>query len=120
MKNFNLELSIYGNDTMELYKFDLDNILTFFINGGMNLLKFYNSLLTAEDLNLLTYGYAEFLDLENQTYLFYHNPNYVGFDNNQKKKKIKISANNFPFIINAIMYIVLLLVDIFFLFRLQK
>ena len=116
----NFELSIYGNDTMELYKFDFDNILTFFINGGMNLLKFYNSLLTAEDLNLLTYGYAEFLDLENQTYLFYHNPNYVGFDNNQKKKKIKISANNFPFIINAIMYIVLLLVDIFFLFRLQK
>ena len=113
-------LSIYGEDKFEIYKYDLDNILTFFINGGINLLKAYDFLLKENELNKLTYGYAEFLDLENQTYLFYQNPNFVGFDQNQKKKNIKISANNFPFIINAIMYIVLLLVYIFFLFRLQK
>ena len=69
--NNNLELSIYGNDTMKLYKFYLNNILNFFINFGINLLKFYNYLLSEEDLNLLTYGYTEFLDMENKTYLFY-------------------------------------------------
>ena len=116
----NFELSIYGEDKFEIYKFDIDNILTFFINGGINLLKAYDFLLKEKELNKLTYGYAEFLDLENQTYLFYQNPDFVGFDDNQKKKNIKISANNFPFIINAIMYIFLLLVYIFFLFRLQK
>ena len=119
-KKNNFELSIYGVDKLETYKFDLDNILTFFINGGINLLKSYDFLLNEKELNKLTYGYAEFLDLENRTYSFYQNPNFVGFDNNQKKKNIKISANNFPFIINAIMYIILLLVNIFFLFRLQK
>ena len=72
---------------MEVYKFDLDNILTFFINGGINLLKSYNYLLNAKDLNNLTYGYVEFLDLESQTYLFYQNPSITGFSESQKKKE---------------------------------
>ena len=98
----------------------MDNILTFFINGGINLLKSYEALLNSEKLNKLTYGYIEFLDLENQTYSFYQNPNIVGFTNEQKKSKINTSANNFPFIINAIIFIILLLVYIFFAIRLHR
>ena len=86
-KYYNFELSIYGHNDMEVYKFDLDNILTFFINGGINLLKSYNYLLNAKDLNNLTYGYVEFLDLESQTYLFYQNPSITGFSESQKKKE---------------------------------
>ena len=119
-KYYNFELSIYGHNDMEVYKFDLDNILTFFINGGINLLKSYNYLLNTKDLNNLTYGYVEFLDLESQTYLFYQNPSITGFSESQKKKKNKISVNNFPFIINAIIFIILLLVYIFLLIRLHR
>ena len=119
-KKYNFELSIYGNDKMEIYNFDLNNILSFFINGGINLLKSYNFLLTSKELNKLTYGYIEFLDLENQTYLFYQNPSISGFTDDQKKSKIKNSANNFPFILNAIIFIALFLVYAFFLIRLHR
>ena len=119
-KKYNFELSIYGENNTEIYYFDLNNILTFFINGGINLLKSYNFLLNSTNLDSLTYGYIEFLDLENQTYNFYQNPSIVGFSNELKQSKIKNSANNFPFIINAIIYIALFLVYSFFLIRIHR
>ena len=119
-KKYDFELSIYGNDDTEIYNFDLNNILTFFINGGINLLKSYDFLLNTKDLNKLTYGYIEFLDLENQTYIFYQNSSISGFNDEQKQNKIKNSANNFPFIINAIIFIILFLVYSIFLIRLHR
>ena len=119
-KKYDFALSIYGTNSMEIYNFDLNNIITFFINGGINLLKSYTSLLNDEELNNLSYGYVEFLDLENQAYLFYNNPNICGFNEEQKKSNIKTSANNFPFIINAIIFVALFLVYSFFLIRLHK
>ena len=119
-QKYDFKLSVYGESKKEVYKFDLDNILTFFINEGINLLKSYEFLLNSKELNELTYGYAEFLDLENQTYTFYQNPKIVGFTNKQKKSQMKTSANNFPFILNAIIFIILLLVYIFFVIRLHR
>ena len=117
---YTFELSIYGSDDMEVYEFDLDNILTFFINGQINLLKKYNDLLNEKNLDKLTYGYAEFLDLENQTYLFYQNNKIRGFKDGEKKNQIKNSANNFPLIINSIIFVILLLAYAFFLVKLYQ
>ena len=41
-KKNNIELNIYGYVNKEYYQFNLDNLITFFINSGINLMEKYS------------------------------------------------------------------------------
>jgi hypothetical protein len=49
LQKYEIEFNIYGIDDKEKYSFDFDNLLTYFVNSEINLLKEYPTLL--DELN---------------------------------------------------------------------
>ena len=112
-KKYNIELRVYGSEEKESYQYNMDNLITFFINSGIKILEKYsnftqNIIETREQIDLLVYGINELFDLIDQTYQFY-NSDLNGFRGEEKNKKINKIINNFPliFIINTLLLIIL-------------
>ena len=122
-KNHNIGLNIYGTDKNEEYKFNLDNILYYIINGGINVVKEHGSLLIktiqANKLNPLSFGYNELIDLQNITYLYFIS-DIDGFTNEEKTKKVRTYSNNFTLISNSIILLVLLIIYIIYIINIHK
>ena len=116
-KRYDVELSTYGSQIKEIYQFKLDNLLTYFINIGNNIIKNYFNFLSAKLMSSIIYEY-ELDDFLNQTYLYY-NSDIDGFKNKEKKQKIK-HFNNFPigFIINGLILLIYLILCALYLFKL--
>ena len=112
-KKYNIELRVYGSEEKESYQYNMDNLITFFINSGIKILEKYsnftqNIIETREQIDPLVYGINELFDLIDQTYQFY-NSDLNGFRGEEKNKKINKIFNNFPliFIINTLLLIIL-------------
>ena len=92
-KRHETELTIYGTKSKEKYQFNLDNLLTFFVNSGINVLNNYNSFLERLNLNPTksidpqTIGLDELFDFVEQTYLYFIS-DIDGFKGEEKNDKI--------------------------------
>ena len=112
-KKYNIELRVYGSEEKESYQYNMDNLITFFINSGIKILEKYsdftqNIIETREQIDPLVYGINELFDLIDQTYQFYYS-DLNGFKGEEKNKKINKVFNTFPliFIINTLLLIIL-------------
>ena len=111
-KKLNVYLSIYGGNHKEHYEYNLDNFLLYVINSGINILDSHSYLLNegnkANEFNInnLSFGYNELLDLQNQT-LYYFFSDLNGFNNNEIKKKIESISNFYPLICNTVFSLLL-------------
>ena len=123
-KKFIIGLDIYGHEDKEYYEYNLENILIYFVNSGIFALKSHNILLdkskeTTKDIDPLSFGFNELLDLENQTYLFFIS-DFNGFSNQEKIRKIKYISTIFPLILNSILLSLILIIYIIFILRLNN
>ena len=112
-KRYNVELRVYGSEEKEVYQYNLDNLITFFINSGIKILEKYDSFIerineTKEQIDPLVYGINELLDLIDQTWQYYFS-DLNGFKGEEKTKKINKIYNNVPiiFIINTFLSIII-------------
>ena len=126
-KEHDLELNIYGTNEKEKFKFNLDNLLTFFINSGINLISNYpvfkQKLLEngKKSIDPNTYGFNELNDLIEASYNFFVS-DIDGFEGDEKKKRIKKIFNEFPLPLfcNGIILIVILFIYSIFIFRINN
>ena len=123
-KKFNIGIDIYGYEEKEQYELDLENILIYIINSGILSLKSHNILLnkskeSTKNIDPLSFGYNELLDLENQTYLFFKSE-LNGFSNEEKAKKIENISSIFPLILNSIFLALILIIYIIFILKLNN
>ena len=114
-KKNDIELNIYGYLNKEYYQFNLDNLITFFINSGINLMEKYYFYL--EELNKVkpksidpnTFGLEELDDLVELAY-FYYFSDIDGFKGEDKKERIAKVFKNFQigFIFSGISLVLIL------------
>ena len=126
LQKYEVEFNIYGIDDKEKYSFDFDNLLTYFVNSEINLLKEYPTLI--EELNKtknqsispLIFGINELDNLVEQTYNFF-NSGIKGFQKEEKDEKIRDIFQNLLiwFIPSSIILIIILGLYIFFTLRLN-
>ena len=67
-KKFDIELRVYGSEEKEKYQYNMDNLITFFINSGIKILEkyasFFRSIIESkEQIDPLVYGVNELFDL---------------------------------------------------------
>ena len=112
-KKYDIELRIYGSEEKEKYQYNMDNLITFFINSGIKVKEKYDGILdivktTKKQIDPLEYGVYELFDLIDQTYQYY-NSDLNGFRGEEKTKKINKIFTNFPyiFIINTLLLIII-------------
>ena len=116
-KKYIIGLDIYEVNNNEIYKLNNDNLLNYFVNRGIHLLKIYPSLLNyfsfKETHNLepieINSELNELNNLANQTY-FYCISDLNGFIGEEKNKKINEILFNFPI---AFIFIGLFLLGLF-------
>ena len=125
-KKYETNLIIYGTHEKEKYNFNLDNILTFFIDSGIKLLGEYPDFLktvkeSQTQLGDLELGINELYDLIEQSYLYFIS-DIDGFKEEIKIKKIKKVFNNFPliFIINGFLSIIIIIFYIILIFQIHN
>ena len=126
-KKNDIELNIYGNINKEYYQFNLDNLITFFINSGINLMEKYAFYL--EELNKTkpksidpnTFGLEELDDLVELTYLYYFS-DIDGFKGEDKKNRIDKVFKNFQigFIFSGLSLLLILAIFTIFILRKKK
>ena len=127
LQKHDIELRIYGSSKKEKYRYDFNNLLTFFINSEINLLDIYPSLLielntTKEQrLSPLTKGLNELNDLADQTYNFYIS-GIKGFQGEEKTKKINEIFRNSSicFILCGIILIIIIIIFIIYILILNS
>ena len=127
LQKHDIELRIYGSSKKEKYRYDFNNLLTFFINSEINLLNIYPSLLielntTKEQrLSPLTKGLNELNDLADQTYNFYFS-GIKGFQGEEKTKKINEIFRNSSicFILCGIILIIIIIIFIIYILILNS
>ena len=123
-KKNNIELNIYGYASKESYQFNLDNLITFFINSGINLMENYPFYLEklnkakpkSIDPNL--FGLEELDDLVELTYEYYFS-DIDGFKGEDKRNRIANVFKNFQigFIFSGIsLLLILAIYDLGFFF----
>ena len=112
-KKYNIKLRIYGSEEKESYQYNLDNLITFFINSGIDILDNYAIFFqkiaqTNKQIDPLVFEINELLDLIDQTYLYYYS-DLNGFKGEEKTKKINKIYNKFPtiFAINTLFSIII-------------
>ena len=116
-KRYDVELSSYGSEIKEIYQFKLDNLLTYFINTGNNIIKNYFNFLSKKLMSSVIYEY-ELDDFLNQTYLYFSS-DIDGFKNEEKKEKIKhFHIFHIGFIINILILLTYLILCALCLFKL--
>ena len=124
LEKHDIELSVYGTNEKNKYRFDYDNMLTFFINSEINLLAQYPTFLTQleskQSLDPLTIGLNELEDLSENTYLFFKT-GLNGFQKDDKEKKINKIFNTFPFlfICSVIILLIILIICNIYTYRLN-
>ena len=125
-KKYEINLIIYGSHKKEKYNFNLDNILTFFIDSGIKLLEnypdFYKTVKESQkQLDDLEYGINELYDLIEQSYLYFIS-DIDGFKEEVKIKKVKKVFNNFPlvFILNGFLSIIIIIFYIILIFQIHN
>ena len=102
LEKHDIDLRIYGSNVKEKYKFDFNNLLTFFVNSEVNLLNEYPFLFNefskeeSKSIDPLTIGVNELNDLVEQTYIFF-NSGIKGFQGVEKTKKINEIFRNILF-----------------------
>ena len=109
-----LDLHIFGYTEKEKLQLCFDNYLLYIINGGIDIINNHKTLLSKSkeanyDINNLTIGYSDLLDLQNQTYLLYIS-DINGFSKEEEYNKIKNLSNIFPLILNSITLIGFLII----------
>ena len=126
-KKHDIELNIYGYGSKENYKFNLDNLITFFINSGINLMEKYFFYL--EELNKKkpmsieqnTFGLEELDDLVELTYLYYIS-DIDGFKGENKKNRIDKVFKNFQigFVFSGLSLLLILTIYIMLILRIHN
>jgi hypothetical protein len=125
LEKHDIELSVFGTTEKKKYKFDYDNLLTFFINSEINLLNQYPNYLmelkTKKYLDPLTIGLNELDDLSENTYLFFTKGT-NGFKENEKNQIINKIFNSFPymFICSGVALLSIFLIYTIYIFQLNK
>ena len=121
----NIKLNIYGyEEKFQNYNFNFENIINYIINGGINTIKLHSSLLkisshSEHNLDPLSFGFNEIVDLQNETYTYYYS-DINGFIGKEKNQKIKSFSNIFPLIINSIIIFCILILYIFSIIKMNN
>ena len=119
-KKYDIGLDIYKSTNNEIYKLNNDNLLNYFVNKGINLMKIYPSLLNysnfkdshkLESIDIKS-ELNELDNLINQTY-FYFISDINGFMGEDKNKKINEMIFNFSL---AFIYIGFFLCGLFIIY----
>ena len=128
-KTYDIELNIFEKNKTEIYKLDNYNILIYFINRSISLLKIYSGLLKyfklKEELSLepiiLESEMNELNNLAKYSYLYY-NSDINGFKGDEKVKIINKIFFNFPigFICSGIIIFLFLIIYIFYIIRIHS
>ena len=125
-KKYETNLIIYGTHEKEKYNFNLDNMLTFFIDSGIKLLRNYPDFLkrvneSQNQLGDLEYGINELYDLIEQSYLYFIS-DIDGFKEEVKIKKVKKVFNNFPlaFILNGFLSVIIIIFYIILIIQIHN
>jgi len=126
-KKNNIELNIYGYSNKESYQFNLDNLITFFINSGINLMENYAFYLEElnkakpKSINQNIFGLEELDDLVELTYAYYIS-DIDGFKGEDKNNRISKVFNNFQigFIFCGISLLLILAIYIWFIFKIYN
>jgi len=125
-KKFDIELRVYGSEEKEKYQYNMDNLITFFINSGIKILEkyasFFRSIIESkEQIDPLVYGVNELFDLIDQTYQYYYS-DLSGFKGEEKNKKINKIYNDFHyiFIVNTLLSIIIFIVYLIFIFHIHN
>ena len=125
-KKYETYLIIYGSQEKEKYNFNLDNLLTYFIDSGIKLLDKYPTFLktvkeSQTQIDDLEFGINELCDLIEQSYLYFIS-DIEGFKQEAKIKKVKKVFNNFPliFIINGLLSIIIVIFYIIMIFQIHN
>ena len=117
-------LSLYGKDTKESYNLNLDNILLYIINEGLNVIESHAYLLAEanksnNNISPLTFGYNELFNLENLSYLYFIS-DINGFTEEEKKKRIQKVSNILPLISNSIILFIIIIFYIISIIKLYR
>ena len=128
-KIYDIKLNIFEEKEVEIYKVNNYNLLSYFANRGINLLKIYPYLLkyfiTKEQINLypivMESEMNELNNLANYTYLYY-NSNIDGFKEEEKNKIINIIFFNYPLglIFSGIIIFFILIIFIYYILRIHR
>ena len=125
-KKYDIELRVYGSEEKEKYQYNMDNLITFFINSGIKILEKYASfsqsiIKTKEQIDPLVYGVNELLDLIDQTYQYYYS-DLNGFKGEEKTKKINKIYNDFHyiFIVNASLTIIIFIIFLMYILHIHN
>ena len=128
-KKYIISLGIYGTNKIEKYNLNNDNLLAYFVNSGINLLKRYPSILEYfinKDINQnelieIKSEISELNNLAAQAY-FYFNSDINGFREEEKNKKTNKIYFNFPvgFICSGLILLILLIIYIFYTLQMYK
>ena len=125
-KKYDTALNIFGIEEKEIYHYNFDNIITFIINSGINILDKYSLYLEKMNKNKIqidktVYGINDLYDLINQSYYFFIS-DINGFRGTEKKKKAGKVFNNFPigFVINGFFLIIISIFYIIYTLRMHK
>jgi len=126
-KKNDIELNIYGYANKEYYQFNLDNLITYFINSGINLMEKYSYYL--EKLNKTkpisidpnTFGLEELDDLVELTYVYYFS-DIDGFKGEDKQNRIAKVFKNFQigFIFSGISLLIILSIYIMLILKIHN
>ena len=125
-KKYLLELNVYGTDKKENFVLNSENYVLYIINSAINLLNSYKYLIDLSkneknnNLNPLSFGYNELLDLENITYLFFNNPFLEGFSSEEVRKKNQVISSYYPIICNSASIIIILIVYILIISKIHN
>ena len=122
-KRYSFKLNVYGFEEYEYYDFNFDNIVNYIVNGGINIIKMHAPLLkisenSEHNLNPLSFGYNEIIDLQNKTYLYF-NSDINGFMGKEKNSKIQKISNVLPLIINSMIILSLLILFIYCILKIN-
>ena len=123
-KKHEIFLNIYGSEIKQKTEINLDNYLLYIINDAINIIDSHATLLekakkSNKNLDSLTFGYNDLLDLGNLSYSYYMS-DIDGFTEEEKKSKIKNVSNIFPLISNSFILVVLLIFYIISLIKLHR
>jgi tetrahydromethanopterin S-methyltransferase subunit B len=125
-KKYDIELKVYGSEEKEKYQYNMDNLITFFINSEIKILEKYDSFLKSINeskgqIDPLVYGMNELIDLIDQTDQYYYS-DLNGFKGEEKIKKINKIYNDFHyiFIVNTLLSIIIFIVYLMFILHIHN
>ena len=91
-------INIYKFKEKEIYKFNLDNILTFLINTGIKIIDTYNEYYPNNCSNISKELGLSGINIKNLIEISYYaySSNISGFTGEEKRKKLSKNSNRFP------------------------